>query len=62
MSHGGKGDKARPFSVDKETFDNHWDVIFNKKLEELKKGPDPTIRDDARAEDEAFADIARKQT
>jgi len=28
---GGKGDKPRPLSVDKETFDNRWDIIFGKK-------------------------------
>ena len=26
----GKGSKARPFSVDKQTFDNNWDQIFRK--------------------------------
>jgi hypothetical protein len=31
MSDGGKGSKARPFSVDKETFDSNFDRIFNKK-------------------------------
>lgn len=29
----GKGDKPRPLSVDKKTFDNNWDEIFNKKTE-----------------------------
>ena len=27
----GKGSKPRPFSVDRETFDNNWDQIFKKK-------------------------------
>ena len=31
MSDGGKGSKPRPLSVDKETFDNNWDAIFNKE-------------------------------
>lgn len=31
MSDGGKGDKARPLSVPKETFENNWDLIFKKK-------------------------------
>ncbi len=31
MSDGGKGSKPRPFSVDKETFDNNFDKIFGKK-------------------------------
>ena len=31
----GKGDKPRPFSVDRKTFDDNWNRIFNKgkKLE-----------------------------
>ena len=31
MNDGGKGDKPRPFSVDKETFDRNFDRIFLKK-------------------------------
>lgn len=27
----GKGDKRRPPSVDKDTFDDNWDKIFNNK-------------------------------
>jgi hypothetical protein len=34
MNDGGKGSKARPFSVDKETFDNNFDRIFGKKKED----------------------------
>jgi hypothetical protein len=30
MSHGGKGDTPRPYSVDQETFKSNWDLIFNK--------------------------------
>ena len=30
MSHGGKGDTPRPLSVDQKTFENNWDLIFNK--------------------------------
>jgi hypothetical protein len=26
----GKGSKPRPYSVDTKTFDNNWDLIFNK--------------------------------
>lgn len=42
--HGGKGSKARPLSVDLNTFDNNWDLIFKKDKEmtptvnEMKKG------------------------
>ncbi len=31
MSHGGKGDSPRPYSVDQKTFSNNWDAIFGKK-------------------------------
>ena len=31
MSDGGKGSTPRPYSVDKETFDNNWNKIFGKK-------------------------------
>jgi len=27
----GKGSKARPFSVDRQTFESNWDQIFKKK-------------------------------
>ena len=30
MSHGGKGDKPRPFSVSQEEFDNRWETIFKQ--------------------------------
>ena len=30
MSDGGKGSRARPFSVPLKTFDEHWDTIFKK--------------------------------
>jgi len=33
MSDGGKGSSPRPFSVDKTTFDDNWDRIFNRKKE-----------------------------
>lgn len=29
----GKGSSPRPFSVDRKTFENNWDEIFNKKEE-----------------------------
>jgi hypothetical protein len=31
MSDGGKGSAPRPFSVDRETYENNWDRIFKKK-------------------------------
>lgn len=30
----GKGSKARPFSVDRKTFDDRWDQIFSKGKEQ----------------------------
>jgi len=33
MSDGGKGSRARPFSVSKDEFDNRWDLIFKKDKE-----------------------------
>jgi hypothetical protein len=36
----GKGSKPRPYSVDIKTFDNNWDLIFNKgkTMSEQKTG------------------------
>jgi hypothetical protein len=45
MSDGGKGSKARPYSISKEEFDNRWDNIFKKSPQEIQ---------DAQLEDEAF--------
>jgi len=30
----GKGSRPRPYSVDRKTFDNNWDMIFSKKKED----------------------------
>ena len=51
MSDGGKGSSPRPYSVDKQTFDNNWNKIFGKKT--------PQEVDDAKAEDEAFEYIKK---
>ena len=32
--NGGKGSRARPFSVDQKTFDNNWELAFGKKKKE----------------------------
>lgn len=32
MSDGGKGSVPRPFSVDRDTFEDNWDKIFKKKM------------------------------
>jgi hypothetical protein len=31
MGDGGKGSRARPFSVDQKTFDTNWDAIFGRR-------------------------------
>ena len=31
MSHGGKGDVPRPYSVDQNTFASNWEATFGKK-------------------------------
>lgn len=31
MSHGGKGDTPRPFSVNTNTFASNWEATFGKK-------------------------------
>jgi len=31
MTDGGKGSSARPYSVDRDTFEQNWDNIFNRK-------------------------------
>ena len=32
--HGGKGSTPRPFSVDKKTFEDNWELAFGKKQTE----------------------------
>lgn len=52
MSDGGKGSAPRPFSVSQEQFANSWELTFGKK--------DKRAEEDARLEDEAWEEIARK--
>lgn len=33
MSDGGKGSKARPFSVSQHEYDTRWDAIFSRDLQ-----------------------------
>jgi len=47
-----KGSMPRPYSVDLNTFDNNWNMIFRK--------PDPRVIEDAQLEDEAFNEIAKQ--
>jgi len=37
MSDGGKGSKPRPFSVAQHEYDNRWDAIFGRDLNEKEK-------------------------
>jgi len=42
MSDGGKGSSPRPLSVDLETFDNNWNMIFKKnKWDHYSDLPNP---------------------
>jgi hypothetical protein len=34
MSDGGKGSKARPFSISQQEYDNRWDHIFSRDLKD----------------------------
>ncbi len=52
MGDGGKGSKARPFSVSQREFDNRWDAIFRKSPQEVQ---------DAVREDEEFTRIDNMQ-
>ena len=52
MGDGGKGSKARPFSVSQHEFDNRWDTIFRKSPQEVQ---------DAVREDEEFDRIDNMQ-
>ena len=48
MSHGGKGDRPRPYSVDTKTFENNWDAIFKNKeevKEEKQEVPEGDVKD-----------------
>ena len=51
MSDGGKGSKARPYSVSKQEFDNRWDNIFKKTPQEI---------DDAKVEDDEFKLVEKR--
>lgn len=41
MSHGGKGDTPRPFSITMEQFDKNFDAIFKKKPVKTYTGGTP---------------------
>ena len=60
MSDGGKGSKPRPFSVSHEEWSTRWEAIFQRDLKENAK--DQQKIDDAKAEDEAFEDITKRNS
>lgn len=35
----GKGDTRRPSKIDRKTFEDNWDKVFNKKPEPIKVEP-----------------------
>jgi len=44
MADGGKGSRARPFSVPLKTFDNNWDTIFKKDKDmQVRANPEGKI-------------------
>jgi hypothetical protein len=44
MANGGKGSRARPFSVPLKTFDNNWDTIFKKDKDmQIRANPEGKI-------------------
>jgi len=45
MSDGGKGSIPRPFSVDKKTFEDNWDKIFNNDYQDVLSTEDCFIDD-----------------
>lgn len=51
MSDGGKGSKARPFSVTQEEYSRRWDMIFARDLDTDREG---TIRVNKQGQREVF--------
>ena len=43
MSDGGKGSKPRPFSVTQEEYDNRWNAIFGKDLNQYDESEQDKI-------------------
>jgi hypothetical protein len=44
MADGGKGSRARPFSVPLKTFDNNWNTIFKKDKDmQIRANPEGKI-------------------
>ena len=55
MSDGGKGSAPRPFSVDRNTFEDNWEKIFTKKVpwDNYSDLPSPTAYDEVNKNDES---------
>jgi hypothetical protein len=45
MSHGGKGDSPRPYSVDQKTFESNWEATFGKKQKQQETQPEDQLID-----------------
>ena len=43
MSDGGKGSKPRPFSVTQEEYDNRWNAIFGRDLNQYDESEQDKI-------------------
>jgi len=41
MSHGGKGSRARPFSVTNDEYSRRWDAIFGRDLDKQAMTEEP---------------------
>lgn len=42
MSHGGKGSRARPYSVTNDEYSQRWDAIFGRDLDKKTPPEEPT--------------------
>ena len=42
MSHGGKGSRARPYSVTNDEYSRRWDAIFGRDLDKKTPPEEPT--------------------
>jgi len=47
MSENGKGDKPRPISVDRDTFEKNWERAFGRKITRKKKDDDDDTPSDS---------------
>jgi hypothetical protein len=50
MSHGGKGSRARPYSVTNDEYSRRWDAIFGRDLDK-KTLPEESTPPDAALEE-----------